>query len=378
MKEKNIEEILTKEFLQMGEMPDNIEKYIKNISLKEDKINRTQFIVNFIIKFIAILGICSCGTVCAMHYIDKHSNVYDTGVKKAMEDGYVYELDKVDYINDNNFKVGISSLLLDDYNFYLDMSIELENNLNIEGYENFEIKDIIIYDDKNNIYYADNYNMIDKFLKENNITVDDIKELGGSKGITISNVYKNTGTINFMLKESNNKYPESKEIFVEFREIKFSNNIDNTKQDIKLTGKWKNKIDVPKEFQNRESVNYEISNCNERINKDQFRIEVTETGTKLNMAMKWGDYEYWKNKTDKIRQYDVMGSRYIQAEKCYIENENGDKFYATFEGTGSRLNTDGTLLISCNFSFNKNNCTDNIKIVLVDINNENIEIKLNK
>ena len=73
-----------------------------------------------------------------------------------------------------------------------------------------------------------------------------------------------------------------------------------------------------------------------------------------------------------------MVTPYIQAEKCYIENENGDKFYATFEGTGSRLNTDGTLLISCNFSFNKNNCTDNIKIVLVDINNENIEIKLNK
>ena len=146
MKEMNIDEILYQEFVKIGDMPKDIENFIKNVNCK---MNKKVKIINFIIKLTAILGICSCGTVYAIHYIDKHSNVYDVGVKDAIQNGYVQEIENVKYNIDNSVKVGISSLLLDDFNFYLDLNLKVDKN--IEGYENFKMKDVIIYDDENNI-----------------------------------------------------------------------------------------------------------------------------------------------------------------------------------------------------------------------------------
>lgn len=73
-----------------------------------------------------------------------------------------------------------------------------------------------------------------------------------------------------------------------------------------------------------------------------------------------------------------MSGQLIKIEKCFIENENGEKFSATFDGSGARLNKNGVLEIQCNFSCLKEDCTEQMKITLVDINDKNIEIKLIK
>ena len=374
---KDIEKLLNITGSEEIEIPTCIESKIQNIinNLNEKKNHN---LIKQVLKYIiwSIIGICSCGTVYAIHYIDKHSNIYDVGVKDAIQNGYVQEIENVKYNIDNSVKVGISSLLLDDFNFYLDLNVEVDKN--IEGYENFKIKDVIIYDDENNIYYADNSDVIEKYSLGKNIPLDRLTEISGYKGITISNVCQNTGNINFMFKSQSNKYPKSKKIYVEFGGLEFSNNVNEMKNNLIYIGNWKIDVEVPEKFQNRESILYNIKNCDDRIIKNQLKLETTETCTKLNLLMQWGDYEYWNNKTNEIRKYDVMESRYIQIEKCYIVNENGDKFYATFEGSGSRLNIDGTLNIYCNFSYKKSDYTNNIKIVLVDINNEIIEIDLSK
>ena len=374
---KDIEKLLNITGSEEIEIPTCIESKIQNtINNLNEKKNHN--LIKQVLKYIiwCIIGICSCGTVYAIHYIDKHSNIYDVGVKDAIQNGYVQEIENVKYNIDNSVKVGISSLLLDDFNFYLDLNLEVDKN--IEGYENFKMKDVIIYDDENNIYYADNSNLIEKYFSEKNIPLDRLTELSGYKGITISNVYQNTGIINFMFKNQNNKYPKSKKIYVEFGGLEFSNNVNEMKNNLIYIGNWKIDVEVPEKFQNRESILYNVKNCDDRIIKNQLKLETTETCTKLNLLMQWGDYEYWNNKTNEIRKYDVMGSRYIQIEKCYIENENGDKFYATFESSGSRLNIDGTLNIYCNFGYKKSDYTNDIKIVLIDINNEIIEIDLSK
>ena len=374
---KDIEKLLNITGSEEIEIPTCIESKIQNtINNLNEKKNHN--LIKQVLKYIiwCIIGICSCGTVYAIHYIDKHSNIYDVGVKDAIQNGYVQEIENVKYNIDNSVKVGISSLLLDDFNFYLDLNLEVDKN--IEGYENFKMKDVIIYDDKNNIYYADNSNMIEKYSSEKNIPLDRLTELSGYKGITISNVYQNTGIINFMFKNQNNKYPKSKKIYVEFGGLEFSNNVNEMKNNLIYIGNWKIDVEVPEKFQNRESILYNVKNCDDRIIKNQLKLETTETCTKLNLLMQWGDYEYWNNKTNEIRKYDVMRSRYIQIEKCYIENENGDKFYATFESSGSRLNIDGTLNIYCNFGYKNSDYTNDIKIILIDINNEIIEIDLSK
>ena len=47
------------------------------------------------------------------------------------------------------------------------------------------MKDVIIYDDENNIYYADNSNLIEKYSSEKNIPLDRLTELSGYKGFCI-------------------------------------------------------------------------------------------------------------------------------------------------------------------------------------------------
>ena len=65
--------------------------------------------------------------------------------------------------------------LKDDFNFYLDLNLKVDKN--IEGYENFKMKDVIIYDDENNIYYADNSNLIEKYFSEKNIPLIKLMKL---------------------------------------------------------------------------------------------------------------------------------------------------------------------------------------------------------
>lgn len=131
------------------------------------------------------------------------------------------------------------------------------------------MKDVIIYDDENNIYYADNSNLIEKYFSEKNIPLDRLTELSGYKGITISNVYQNTGIINFMFKNQNNKYPKSKKIYVEFGGLEFSNNVNEMKNNLIYIGNWKIDVEVPEKFQNRESILYNVKNCDDRIIKNQ-------------------------------------------------------------------------------------------------------------
>ena len=53
----------------------------------------------------------------------------------------------------------------------------MELDKNIEGYENFKMKDVIIYDDENNIYYADNSNLIEKYSSKKNIPLIKLMKL---------------------------------------------------------------------------------------------------------------------------------------------------------------------------------------------------------
>lgn len=372
--EKNIDTIISKHFKNLGDMPENIERYIKNTGVKPAKKHK----IIEMIKIIATCGTLLCSTACATYYIDKYSNVYDEGVKSAIENGYVYEPEDIDYSENENLKVGIDSLLLDDYNLNMDVILEFNKDINIEGYEHFKIENVIMYDEENNIYYNDNANIIYTFAKNKNISEDNLHFVGGSSGISIYNRNENMGTLNFNLKTENHKLPESKKIYVEFYTIKFAKNIDETKSDLFFNGEWKTEIVVPDKFQNRENILYSIDKCDSRIYKDKFKVEVTETGTKLDLEMQWGDYEYWIKKTEEIRNQDVMASSYINTKNCYIENERGEKFYATFEGSGARLFEDGTLEVMCNFSCLKSDSTDKMKIVLLDINGEVIEIELCK
>lgn len=373
--EKDVDPIISNYFKKMGEMPKEMETDIKNMNLKISKKNKIIDIIKFMIACATLLS----GTACATYYIEKYSDIYDEGLRRAMQNGYVheYEPNVANYYEDENIKIYGSSIMLDDYNIREELSIEFKKNINIEEYYKSEIKNVIIYDEKNNIYFYDNYDILSEFTKRQKTTEENLNFLGGVS-IGIGGVNKNKGIISLVGRSDEKKFPKSKKIYIEFKTIELKNNKDKNKKDISLNGTWKIETDIPEKFQNRENILYNIEKCDSRIYKDKLKVETTETCTKFDLAMQWGDYEYWTKKTDEIRKQDVMASCYIKADKSYIENENGEKFYATFEGSGSRLKQDGTLEVMCNFACLKSNSTNKMKIVLIDINNEKIEIELYK
>ena len=102
---KDVEKLLNITGSEEIEIPTCIESKIQNtINNLNEKKNHN--LIKQVLKYIiwSIIGICSCGTVYAIHYIDKHSNIYDVGVKDAIQNGYVQEIENVKYNIDNNVK----------------------------------------------------------------------------------------------------------------------------------------------------------------------------------------------------------------------------------------------------------------------------------
>lgn len=375
MNKEDLDNEIINYFNSIGNMPKEVEQHIKNVNLKNKKTIKYKIIqiIKIMIASVTLLG----STVLAVNYISKYSNIYDSGVKRAIENGYVYEPEEIIYNSNESLKAGIDSIVFDDYNLNIDVLLHFNEDVNIEGYEHVYAENVIIYDEQNNVYYYDNWNMVKQFIEKQKLIEENLKLVSNNSNVSIYNVNKNTGTLNFAFKENSHKFPQSKEIYVEFEQIKFKGNVDKNKKDLSFTGDWKTKINIPQKFQDRESTTYNIQNADNRINKEKFNIQITETGTKVNAELQWGDYEYWTKKVEELRKKDVMSGQLIKIEKCFIENENGEKFSATFDGSGARLNKNGVLEIQCNFSCLKEDCTEQMKITFVDINDKNIEVYYN-
>lgn len=78
---------------------------------------------------------------------------------------------------------------------------------------------------------------------------------------------------------------------------------------------------------------------------------------------------------------NVLVSQLIKQEESYVENEKGERFYpsqsAETDG-GYSFNTDGKLHKWETFNLTKFEATENLKVVLTTIDNEQIIVELQK
>jgi len=178
------------------------------------------------------------------------------------------------------------------------------------------------------------------------------------------------------------KFPKSKKVYVGFNTLILKDGETLSSEAQTITGNWLIEVEVPQKFKNRESINYHVVNCNDaNVDKDSIIANVSETGMKFEMKMYWGDYEYWHEKTEKLRKEgNILDSQLIRQEDVFIENENGEKYFTSLTSgeNGYSLSKDGELSKTDTFNITKYNLTNKLKVVYPTIDNRQIIIEVQK
>jgi len=372
-------------FKANNDVPNIITEKINKALNSKPKHNRIlEIIKKFIITIISI-GTITGGIVFAKEIKQFIENLFQdsVGVSTAIENGYVYETPEITYSESENTKIHTQEMIMDDYKLDLNFLVEFAKEINVTEIESFNIPDMLVVDESNNIICSWNLKSAQKFYEEKGLNNDieyilkNTVNVGSSIYITR---YIDENSIVFTLNcsASGNKLPESKKLYIKFSTI----TLKNSKKDYTVTGNWSFEINVPDKFSNRQATIYKVVDCNNsNVHNDSITAEVYETGMKFKMSMHWGDYEYWNRETDKIRLNNALNSQYIKQEECYVENERGEKFSPSMISSNDSiciLSTDGELRKEETFNLTKFDATNKLKVVLTTIKDKQIIINLQK
>lgn len=387
MQNDNFDEKISRYFKENKDVPNEIKDIIWNMNLHKRKVHKIN-IKNSIITIISFLTMTT-GVVFAKDITEFTKKIFfdsKKGVETAIENEYVYNnvnsnLEKESkLVESKNTDICISRMVMDDYTLDIEVMLEIEDDIDLTA-EHINFPDMIITDDMNNILYCSNIEKANQFCNKIGKS-SDYETIKGISVNTASNIFLKSfdgkyGTIECNLTSGYEKFPVSNKIYIQLNTIE----IEGKENKYTITGNWECKFTVPETFVKRETTIYKmVSSNNSNINKDLIKAEVYETGMKFDMmSMYWGDFEEWSNKTEEIRNKDVMASQLIKFEKSYVENERGEKFYSSKSSyAGSGITIDGYLRFWNTFNLTKFDMTDKLKVVLVTIENAEIIIELEK
>lgn len=370
-----------KYFQESNKIPQNFTNAIWDIKLNKEKKNFFDF-YNF--KKVAIISmsfaLITTGVVFAKDIPDFFKDLFNDneGVNTAIENGYVYTVPETIYSESENIKTSITEMIMDDYTLDLKLIALFDKDIDVTGIENFELPDIIITDNLNNILYCPNDEFAKEYCNQNGIDYSKTTKINTTSSIFISKANLNNMAFTCNLSAIGNKFSKSSEIYLSFNTMK----LKGTSKNYTIQGNWKNKITVPEKFMNRESTIYKVINCNnENVYKDSIKAEVYETGMNFEMYMYWGNYDTEINNMEKIRKENVLSGQLIKQEESYVENDNGNKFYPSQSSDGDGgygIGSDGMLIKWETFNLTKFDMTNTLKVIFKTIDNEDIIIELQK
>jgi len=373
-------------FKENKQVPKKIEDSILNVNLNRNA--KTKKIIDmFSVRKVAIAAISlvtiSTGVVFAKDISKFVQNLFkdNQGVQTAVDNGYMHENPEMIYFESSSTKIRMQEMVMDDYTLDINFETEFDENIDVTGIENFRIPNMLVTDENNNILCSWDINTAKKFSEEKGLPSDNQSVLDNSINVASSifiskTIDKNSIVFTLNCSANDDKFPKSEKLYVRFDTIILENN----EKHYNITGDWLIEITVPEKFVNRESTIYEVINCNnQNVKTNSITAEVYETGMNFKMNMYFGDYEYWSNKLEEIRKENVLDSRLIKFENCYVENEVGEKFYPSMtssnDGTYS-FDTKGQLQTNLTFNLTKYDATDNLKVVLHMIDENEIIVNL--
>ena len=387
------------------------------------KTNKRQERATRMIQSSLMITVCCLsltGMVFAKDISTRIYNKYHTGigVENAINDGYIEKIEmenqssntiiqnekKGEKIKDKETKIKVSDLVMDDYSlsmtFDVTLSDEVKNIITANEAVKMNFPDIVLYDENNLALYALDDNAINKCCSKNNIVIE--KALGSGVNSFVSDHEENTVKViyNFYL-GGNVTFPNCKEIHIDLNEIRISKNPEcaTGEEEIKITGNWNFKVDVPSIMYNRNEIQYVQKST---TNKD-FNVEsavLYNTGMEIKMKFKAGEYMsseeiasatceelaffYTLDKDDELNTIDILNylehqarenPKYgeLQSESMnvwdfekYLTNSKGERFEFTVgpKANGEASIVDGIMTSTCMFDLTKYDATDEITVHL--------------
>lgn len=384
MKKEEFDENLFKYFKENKKVPDKFHKDIFDISLAKNEKNKIYIDFRKIAVILASVSTITAGTVLATHTNQFWSDIFNNskGVETAIQNNYIEEnLDTI-AAESQNARIEATHMLFDDHTLDINFLAQFNTDIDLTNKEKyFDIPDLIITDENNDIIYYANMETAQDFLKQKGLKSERIDVINNriNAGITPLEISKtiNPTSCNFTLKcyADDINLPNCEKIYIIFNSIVFTENF----QEITINGNWKVEITVPEKFKNREPQIYKQI----KSNTSSYNITnaIYPTCTKIGITMNNIDYEKWHNKSDEIKNNgNILDSQFIKLENCYIENENGEKFYVSNipEHNFYGLTNNGELHAELTFDLTEFNLTNKLKVVLYTLENEELIINFEK
>lgn len=340
------------------------------------------------------------------------------GVENAINEGYIEKIEMEDQssittienektgetIKDKETKIKVSDLIMDNHmlsmTFDVTLSDDVKEIITASEVKSMNIPDIVLYDENNLALYAWDDYTINKCCNKNNIVIE--KALGSGVNNFISEYEGNKVKViyNFYI-GGETAFPNCKEIHIDLNEIRVSKDPEcaTGDEEIKITGNWNFKVDVPAIMYNRNEIQYVQKST---TNKD-FNVAsavLYNTGMELKIKLKTEGYMtsqeigsavseelafyYSLDKNDKLKSLDMLNylerkamenPEYQKLEnkkmevwkfEKYLTNSDREKFEFTVgpKANGEASIVDGIMTSTCMFDLTQYDATDEVTLHL--------------
>lgn len=315
-------------------------KCMINETLNELPEKRNKGIL-FNIKMIASIVACfffASGIVFAKDIGQNIYNFYETGkgTNTAINNGYILENDSNYFESQNksdnsenalsgeNVKVKIDDLVMDDYSISTTINVNLPDEIldvvNKDDIWNLNFKDLLIYDENENVIFANDLNVAQEYLRVENLNevLDSEKffNLGSNTFLKERKINPVKAIINLTNEDMENPLPHSKKLYFAFKHIEIENDEDSTKSEkYMITGDWTVEVNLPKVMYEREKNAYKVVGINNKNYTDKiisFNVTNTMTTVKLHV-----DSQRIKSESPESKFWSI-----VDIDKCCDFNQN--------------------------------------------------------
>lgn len=301
--------------------------------------------------------------------------INNKGIFSAIENDFV-ENNNSTFLESNNIKTYIDSILMDDYKLCINLAFELLDDFQGKNITSIQIPNLLIYDENENILFNQFYEDIDYSF----FNISNLNNFGNfwpyANSISV-NKENNTYFLTYQIDSPN--FPKSKNITIMFNKInlldenivkempfeeiaKLSPRERLSKSTVQsINGNWKLNYNLSEKTYERENYVYKVKNANEYNFNFPKEILVSNTETKF-------DFEYDLSNI-------VEGKNISNKESPYIKTDNGEILKIT---NSEQEYSNNIMKYHFSFELSIYNSTETMYLIIPTESGTNIKLILEK
>ena len=228
MKREKFDEDLLKYFNEDKKVPLSFHNAIFEVALNKNRKNKTMLGLKKVAIIVTSISTITAGTVFATHINQFLGDIFNDskGVESAVQNNYIEEnLDTV-AAESQNTRIEATQMLFDDHTLDINFLAQFNIDVDLTNKENFfDIPDLLITDENNDIIYHANMEIAQEFLKQNGLKSErtDVINNRINSGIVPLEITKiiNPTTCNFTLKcySYDAKFPNCSKLYLQFKHL---------------------------------------------------------------------------------------------------------------------------------------------------------------